>query len=149
MKNFFNPSDTREILDRINRLTPESKPLWGKMTAAQMMAHCSILLRVARGLDKPKRRFLGILLGWAVKETFFGKKPHPKNSPTDKTFIVADQKQFEEEKQILMAHITAFSEGGPAACTTHPNPFFGKLTPEEWANGQYKHVDHHLKQFGI
>jgi hypothetical protein len=149
MKNFFNASDTEEILNRIERLTPETQRLWGKMDVAQMMAHCSILLRIARGLDKPQRRLLGILLGWAVKDSFFGEKAFPKNSPTDKTFIVAHKKTFEDEKQKLIEHIKAFSQGGAAACTTHPNPYFGKLTPEEWAKGQYKHVDHHLKQFGV
>jgi hypothetical protein len=149
MKNFFNASDTEEIINRIGRLTPESQRLWGKMDVSQMMAHCSITLRIARGLDKPKRRLLGILLGWAVKDHYFGEKPFPKNSPTDKTFIVADKKSFEDEKKKLIEHINAFSQGGAVACTTHPNPFFGKLTPQEWAIGQYKHVDHHLKQFGV
>ncbi|MBL7842557.1 MAG: DUF1569 domain-containing protein [Cyclobacteriaceae bacterium] len=149
MKNLFDRNDSQEILNRIEKLTPETQRLWGKMDVAQMLAHCSKLLRIARGLEKPRRSVLGILLGWMVKETFFGAKPHPKNSPTDKTLIVADQKIFEEEKRILTEHIKAFSEGGPERCTTHPNPFFGKLAPEEWARGQYKHLDHHLQQFGV
>ncbi|MFD1127776.1 DUF1569 domain-containing protein [Paenibacillus provencensis] len=31
---------------------------------------------------------------------------------------------------------------------TNPHPFFGKLTSEEWSIGLYKHLDHHLKEFG-
>lgn len=149
MKNLFDPNDAKEILDRIEKLTPTSQRLWGKMDVAQMLAHCTNLLRIARGLEKPKRSVLGFLLGWLVKETFFGAKPHPKNSPTGKALIVAEQKLFEEEKKTLIEHIKAFSEGGPGKCTTHPNPFFGKLKPEEWARGQYKHLDHHLQQFGV
>jgi hypothetical protein len=149
MKNLFNPADTKELLDRIEQLTPETQHRWGKMDVAQMMAHCSILLRIARGIDKPKRRWLGILLGPLVKQSFFGDRPFPKNSPTDRSFIVVDNKRFEEEKQTLISHIQAFSTGGPDACTTHPNPFFGHLTPDEWARGQYKHIDHHLQQFGV
>jgi hypothetical protein len=137
MKTFFTPNDTREILERIDKLTPQTQ------------RHCSILLRIARGLDKPKRRLLGILLGWAVKRDYFGEKPYPKNSYTDPTFKIVDKKIFEEEKQKLIDHITAFSTAGAAGCTTHPNPFFGNLTPDEWAQGQYKHIDHHLKQFGV
>ena len=41
-----------------------------------------------------------------------------------------------------------FVNGGPRVCTTHPHPFFGRLTPAEWAIQQYKHLDHHLRQFG-
>ena len=149
MKNLFNPADANEILTRIEKLTPETQRLWGKMDVAQMLAHCSILLRIARGLNKPKRSVLGILLGWAVKDKFFGEKPHPKNSPTGSNLIVTDSKKFEEEKEKLINHIKTFAAGGPEACTKHPNPFFGKLTPEEWARGQYKHLDHHLQQFGV
>ncbi|MCZ8353782.1 MAG: DUF1569 domain-containing protein [Cyclobacteriaceae bacterium] len=149
MENLFQPVVVNDILYRIEKLNANSQPLWGKMNVAQMMAHCSILLRIARGIDKPKRRFIGFLLGWAVKDLFFGTKPFPKNSKTDPTFIVTNQRDFEREKQILIEHIKAFSTGGPAACTTHPNPFFGKLKPEEWARSQYRHLDHHLKQFGV
>jgi hypothetical protein len=84
-----------------------------------------------------------------VKDSFFGTKPYPKNSKTDPTFIVTNPRDFELEKQILADHIKAFSTGGPGACTTHPNPFFGKLKPEEWARAQFRHLDHHLKQFGV
>jgi len=149
MENLFQPAVANDILNRIEKLNANSQPLWGKMNVAQMMAHCTIVIRIARGLDKPKRRFLGVLLGWLVKDSFFGNKPYPKNSKTDLTFIVANQRDFEREKQILVEHINAFATGGPAACTTHPNPFFGKLTPEEWARGQFRHLDHHLKQFGV
>ena len=149
MKNLFNPTDTQEILSRIERLTPEAQRRWGKMEVAQMLAHCAALLSIARGLDNPKRSWLGVLLGWAVKGKFFGPSPHPKNSPTGSGLVVTDKKHFEEEKKKLIVHIQAFAEGGPEACTRHPNPFFGKLTPEEWAQGQYKHLDHHLQQFGV
>ncbi len=149
MKNLFNPEDAKDVLNRVEKLTPNSQSLWGKMNVAQMMAHCSILLRIARGLDKPARRWLGVLLGWMVKGQFFGEKPYPKNSRTDPTFIVMGKKDFETEKKMLADHIQVFHEGGEAGCTIHPNPFFGKLTPYEWARGQYRHLDHHLKQFGV
>jgi Protein of unknown function (DUF1569) len=149
MKNLFNQQDTAEIIERINRLTPQTRHLWGKMNAAQMLAHCTIIISIARGLKKPNRRRLGILLAWMAKDQFFGEKPYPKDSPTDRTFIVADQHVFEKEKSTLLEPVKAFSSGGEVACTTHPNPFFGKLTPREWAREQYRHLDHHLSQFGV
>jgi hypothetical protein len=149
MKNLFDKKDTEEILHRLDQLTPATQRLWGKMAVAQMLAHCTTVIRIARGLDNPKRSVLGILLGWMVKDSFFGEKPYPKNSATATSFIVANERDFEQEKKILRGHIIAFSDGGPEKCTTHPNPFFGKLRPEEWARGQYRHLDHHLSQFGV
>jgi Protein of unknown function (DUF1569) len=149
MKNLFDKKDSAEILDRIGKLTPETQRLWGKMTVAQMLAHCTIMLRMARGLDKPRRSMLGVLIGWMVKDSFYGDKPYPKNSATGSALIVSDQRDFEQEKKILTEHIIAFSQGGPEKCTTHPNPFFGKLRTDEWAHGQYRHLDHHLSQFGV
>jgi len=46
----------------------------------------------------------------------------------------------------IRVHVTV---AGPAGCTKHPHSFFGKLTPEEWAILSYKHLDHHLRQFGV
>lgn len=149
MKNLFNPSDTKEILARLHQLTPESKALWGKMKVSQMLAHCTKPLRIARGIDNPPRRLIGYLLSWIMKGSFFGEKPYPKNSPTDKDFIISDARDFDAEKKIVIAHIQAFADGGPVKCTKNPNPFFGKLTSAEWARGQYRHLDHHLTQFGV
>jgi hypothetical protein len=44
--------------------------------------------------------------------------------------------------------IDRFAAAGPQGCTTHPHAFFGSLTPDEWAILMYKHLDHHLRQFG-
>ena len=69
--------------------------------------------------------------------------------PTDNSFLVVDQRNFEKEKARLIELVTQFSTGGEAKCTTHPHPFFGKVTPHEWGAGMYKHLDHHLRQFGV
>ena len=45
--------------------------------------------------------------------------------------------------------IDRFAAAGPKGCTTHPHSFFGPLTPDEWAILMYKHLDHHLRQFGV
>jgi len=49
----------------------------------------------------------------------------------------------------LCALIDRFAVGGPQCCTKHPHTFFGQMTPEEWATLMYKHLDHHLRQFGV
>ncbi len=147
MKSIFELEAYQGIIQRIEKLKPGTPNLWGKMKVEQMLAHCCVPLQNAIGLKKTPRSFIGRLLGRFVKESFMGDKPFPKNSPTDKNFIVTDKRDFEKEKQNLLQLVKQFAEGGRAACTTHPHPFFGNLSPEEWGKGTYKHIDHHLRQF--
>ncbi len=149
MNNLFNQSDTYQILERIEKLTPDSQRQWGKMNVAQMLAHCNKSLETAMGLNFIKRLFIGRIISPFVKPMVLGEKPFGKNSPTDKSYVFKDNLKFEEEKSTTIALIKKFFEGGPSQCTTHPHPFFGKFTPEEWAVFQWKHLDHHLRQFGV
>ena len=71
-----------------------------------------------------------------------------RNGPTAKSLVVADERNLEVERKRPCALIDRFATAGPKGCTTHPHTFFGPLTPEEWANLMYKHLDHHLRQFG-
>lgn len=149
MNNLFNPTDVSEILERIEKLTPDSQRQWGKMNAAQMLAHCNKSVETAMGQNFMKRLFIGRIIGTLLKTKVVGAKPFGKNSPTDKSYIFPDNCNFEEEKSKATVSIRKFSEGGPSKCTTYPHPFFGKFTPEEWAVFQWKHLDHHLRQFGV
>jgi len=118
------------------------------MDVAQMMAHCSAAMELALGTLNPPRLFIGRLLGPFVRPMFTNDKPFGRNSPTDKTLIVADARDFARERENLKAKILQFHGGGEARCTRHPHPFFGPLTPQAWSRGMYKHLDHHLRQFG-
>lgn len=149
MKNLFEKSAVEEIENRINQLTPVSQRQWGKMNVDQMLAHCSAALEVAVGMKSPPRIFIGKILGPIVKSNFLGPKPYPKNSPTDKSFIIQDSRDFEKEKQRLLNLIHQFSAGGDEKVTKHPHSFVGKLTPAEWSRSMYKHLDHHLHQFNV
>ncbi len=148
MNNLFNPSDIPEIIKRIEKLNPDSQRLWGKMNVAQMLAHCNMSMETAMGMNNIKRLFIGRIIGTLLKSRVLGEKPFGKNSPTDKSYIFPPDTNFEEQKVKAIASIRKFHEGGPAKCTTHPHPFFGKFTPEQWAVFQWKHLDHHLRQFG-
>ncbi|HET6769059.1 MAG TPA: DUF1569 domain-containing protein [Chitinophagaceae bacterium] len=149
MNNLFSQSDTSQILGRIEKLTPDSQRQWGKMNVAQMLAHCNISLETAMGLNIIKPLLIGRIIGSFLKPKALGEKPFGRNSPTDKSYIFKTDLKFEEEKLATIASVKKFFEGGPAKCTTHPHPFFGKFTPEEWAIFQWKHMDHHLRQFGV
>jgi hypothetical protein len=148
MKNLFNQNDTTEILNRVDNLKPTSQPLWGKMEAAQMLAHCSKVLEMGTGQTNLPRIFIGKILGLLLKKTYSNEKPFKKNSPTDNYCKITGQRNFEAEKQKVKDFIQKFQTGGESKCATHPHPFFGKLTPPEWSIGMHKHLDHHLRQFG-
>lgn len=138
-----------QFLGRVNQLTPASRAQWGKMNASQMMSHCSESLKLAKGETKLKRVFVGYLFGKLAKKSIHNNKDFKKNLPTDKSFVMSIDKDFEKEKQQLIDHLIGFSEGGLTKTTKDAHPFFGKLTPEEWNRLQGKHLDHHLRQFGV
>ena len=148
MKDVFQPAILNEILSRIETLTPTTQRLWGKMDVAQMMAHCSEVLKVAVGDEKPPRAFIGKIIGGFMKPILRNEKPFAKNSPTDPIFKIIKVKNFTNEKAVLIGLLKRFAVGGETNVTTHPHPFFGKLTPAEWSSATYKHLNHHLQQFG-
>lgn len=148
MKNLFQLPDVKDILARIDKLKPDSQRRWGKMDVAQMLAHCAASMEMATGHLVLKRLFIGRVLGPAFKSKYLDETPLGKNSPTDKSFIITDKRVFEQEKARLKKLVQQFADGGTEKCTRHPHSFFGKLTPEQWSIGMYKHLDHHLRQFG-
>jgi transposase InsO family protein len=148
MKNLFERESVEEIISRIDKLQPAAERRWGKMDVAQMMAHCSAAMDMASGRLNMPRVFLGRLLGPFVKPIYTNEKPLSRNSPTAKQLVFSDQRDFAGEQEQLRLKVRQFHEGGEAKCTRHPHPFFGALTPQEWSRGMYKHLDHHLRQFG-
>ncbi len=150
MKNLFDATIASEVKTRLGKLEPHSKRQWGKMTAPQMLAHCTISMRWAAGEAVPDKGPLPVrLIGSLVKPLVFrNDDPLRKNSPTAKSLIISDERDLVEERAKLSQLIDKFSAGGRSGCTKHPHPFFGTMTPEQWAILMYKHLDHHLRQFG-
>ena len=148
MKNLFERETVDEVISRIDTLRPTTPRQWGKMDVAQMLAHCSAAMDMASDRLKLPRRFIGRLLGPFVKPIFTNEKPSSKNDPTSKELVFSNPCDFVREQEQLRIKVRQFHEGGEAKCTRHPHPFFGALTPQEWSRGMYKHLDHHLRQFG-
>jgi hypothetical protein len=149
MKNLFDAAPVKEVKGRIAQLRPDSQRQWGTMTSAQALAHCSVGVEMALGDIKPPRKMIGIAIGWAIKPLALrNDEPMRRNSPTVKELVIQDDRNLVAEKKRLSASIDRFAASGPSSCTTHPHSFFGRLTPQEWAILMYKHLDHHLRQFG-
>ena len=149
MKNLFEPGAVEELKSRLSRLTPKSGRQWGKMSPPQMLAHCAAWMELAAGDTAPPRSLLGYIFGPLAKRSVLKEQPIRRNMPTDKNFIVSDERDFASERKRLMAGIERFAGGGPEKCTKHPHSFFGPMTPQEWARLGYKHLDHHFRQFGV
>ena len=148
MKNLFERETVDEIISRIDKLQPATQRHWGKMDVAQMLAHCSAGMDMASGHLNLPRAFMGRVLGPFVKPIYINEKPFTRNSPTAKELVFSNTCDFLREQEQLRLKVRQFHEGGEAQCTRHPHPFFGALTPQEWSRGTYKHLDHHLRQFG-
>jgi hypothetical protein len=146
IKNLFDPAVKQEITDRISRLSPESERRWGKMDVAQMLAHLQMPMGVAIGTHTLKAN---PLLRWIMplfKKALYDEKPWKPGLPTDKTFIKTGQTfDFDTEKKKLLDMIAGFTEEN---MRNDKHPLFGRLTKEQWSRATWKHLDHHLKQFG-
>ena len=111
-----------------------------------MLAHCQMPPGVAAGKHKLKGSFFIRLIGPLFKRKLYNEEPFKHDLPTDKSFKIADAKDFEYEKQNLIQMINGFSE---TTMSGESHPFFGKLTQEQWSKGTWKHLDHHLQQLGV
>jgi hypothetical protein len=149
MKNLFEPATVTEIQDRIARVRADSQRQWGKMSPSQALEHCARGLEMALGDTLPPRMFIGRILGGFVKPLALGDdKPMKRNSPTAPFLLVREEPEIGAERERLRTLVDRFAKGGAKGCTTHPHTFFGPMTPEQWAILMYKHIDHHLRQFG-
>ncbi len=151
MKDLYDPAVVYELHDRIRRLRPDSARQWGRMNAAQMLAHCTMTMEMALGESEPLPRHpVGRLIGGMVKRSLLVKgKPLGRNARTHPSVLVEGERDFELERRRLDAAIDRFANGGPSVVTRHPHFFFGPMTPQEWSAFTYIHLDHHLRQFGV
>lgn len=149
MTSLFEAAGREALVARIRALRPEQGPQWGTMNSAQMLAHCRVPLESACSDTPMKRSFLGLLLGRLVKNSAVGPKPFKQGLPTDTRFLVETPEGFGEERDALVQALETFGQRGPAPLEGSVHPFFGRLTPEEWDALMVKHLDHHLRQFGV
>jgi len=150
MRNMYDPVDIEDIKARLARMQPDQPPLWGSMTAPQAVAHCARSLEWPVGDRVPPRMFWAGFIGRAIKSKVLGNDaPFRRNSPTSPDLIIKDDRDLNAERTRLLGLIDRFAAQGPDRCTRHPHSFFGPLTAEQWAILTYKHLDHHLRQFGV
>lgn len=147
MKSIFNKEVMQQILQRIDRISPDAKNIWGKMTAYQMVKHCTVSEEMFLGKKVYKRLFIGRLFGKiALKGILKNDAPMKLNNPTHPEFKITGQGDFEGEKQkwkLLLQEYENFSNQG------FVHPFFGKMNTKQIGEYVFKHCDHHLRQFNV
>ena len=149
MKSIFEPDAYNEVLERLDLLNSETKAQWGQMNVAQMLSHCQNPLLVALGRkDLKKPNIIVRLLYKSFKSAMYNDKLWKKNMGTPKEYKVVEDKVFNSEKTALLGLIADFYEERNKK-NWEPHPAFGHFTHDQWGQLQYKHLDHHLRQFGV
>jgi hypothetical protein len=150
MKSLFDSDTHQEVLRRIELLNEQKQPLWGKMKTAEMLNHSQRPLKIANGrmtfTESPNA--IKKLMFKFFKPQLYNDKPIRHNLPTVKDFKVLKYDSFQEEKTRLIECVNEFQKKD---LNLHwpKHPFFGDFTTEQWGKMQYKHLDHHLRQFGV
>ena len=147
MKSLFNTAERNEIIQRISQINENSEALWGKMTAAQMIVHCQAPIKIGVGELKLSSNLIFMILGPIIKKKLMKEEPFEKHLPTHKSFIVKYDPELEAEKQKLIDLVNKLNDKKELLASKHP--IFGKMNAAQWDMLNWKHLDHHLRQFGV
>ncbi len=151
LPDIFDAKVSNAVIQRIEQLQPDMKPIWGSMNAAQMLAHCNVSYEYVfePSKYKPTPGFIKFMLRLLLKNTVVSEKPYKHNSGTGPDFKVPPQQDFEDQKSKIINYIKLVQQMGRHAFEGRSSHSFGVLTAQEWNNMFYKHLDHHLRQFGV
>ncbi|MBK6986418.1 MAG: DUF1569 domain-containing protein [Bacteroidetes bacterium] len=148
--NTFDPKTTETVFARLEKLNYMSKPQWGKMNVAQMLAHLNVTYDLAYDrVQSPANFFVKLMLKLFVKPLVTNDKPYKKNSHTAPVFIITNERDFEKEKSIFIDNVKKTEADGVAFFEGKVSSSFGPMTAKEWSTQFYKHIDHHFTQFGV
>lgn len=150
LPSIFETKTTETILSRLNILTNTTQPLWGKMNAAQMLAHLNVAYDIDSGKIKSETpALMKFMLKLFLKPILVNEKPYKKNSRTAPLFLISSEKDFEKEKKSLIDNILESQNNGREYYEGRESNSVGKMNANEWSNMYYKHIEHHFSQFGI
>jgi len=141
-------ADRARIAERFARLAADTPSRWGRMDVAQMLHHTNEALRMAMGERVCAPRNKRIFRSFPLKHLIFYVLPFPKGAPTAAELAVVTPCDFASEAQRSRELLDRFGTG-PVPDRGPEHPLFGPLSGREWGILQHKHLDHHLRQFGV
>jgi hypothetical protein len=150
LPNIFTSEVSNTIIQRINTLSTTQQALWGTMSVGQMLAHCNVTYEMVFETKHPKPNFfIQLMLKMFVKSKVVSEAPYGQNGQTAPQFIIKETKDFNIEKERLIQYIQKVQQLGEQHFEGKESLSFGPLNKTEWNNMFYKHLDHHLRQFGV
>jgi hypothetical protein len=146
-RSLFEPATRQDVLRRMRSIDPARAPLWGKMSAGKMLAHVNAALAMALGEleTRPKRSPLANPLGRLL---FIYLLPWPRGAPTAPELLAQDASGWDDDLPrfaALLERFAARAQGG----SWPRHPAFGQMNAKQWGDLEFRHVDHHLRQFGV
>nr|WP_262908787.1 hypothetical protein [Chryseobacterium turcicum] len=121
------------------------------MNVSQMLVHCDLILQIAlKKIILPPINFLFKSIGIFVKrEIQIFNNGIPRNMPTFKKVIVNFECNFEEAKNNLLKRLDEYQLASKQHILPNKHELFGKMKEKDWGFMEYKHLNHHLKQFNV
>lgn len=150
MKTIRDEKCRAELSDRLSNLTPESQAAWGRMNVEQMLSHLVQAAELPFTATAPDRSTFA--RRHVIKPLALYILPMPKEI---KTSAEMDQQQdgrkplgIEKDRAIVIEAVNRLGTlPSNHQCLYHP--YFGKISVREWGLITHKHMDHHLRQFGV
>lgn len=137
----------KQFFERIDKLTLEHQPLFGKMNVNQMICHCADFFRMAKGSKKAME------YGQVDPNEIISLAKSGKSAPAPKGFgqVEGDgtkPTRLENDKKILKEYIREFSKLSDQYNYAE-HPYFGQLNKKRWTGLAIYHLNHHLRQFQV
>jgi hypothetical protein len=150
-KSLHNKKNFDEIIERISHLSVNSQRKWGKMNAAQMLCHCDLIVQIAlKKIELPKINFLFRMIGiFTKKEIQIFNNGIPHNMPSFQKVIVNFECDFEKSKISLVNTLHEYWKASKKGNLAKDHALFGVMKEKDWGFLEYKHLNHHLKQFNV
>ena len=146
MKSIWQDESRQQLTDRVGRLVSDRRAEWGTFTAPKMICHLADSLKMAMGDLKVASKRLPIRYP-PLKQLIIYVAPFPKGAPTAPELLARKPKAYADDLADVQALL---ARAGSARTTgTWPeHPAFGALSKRAWGVLIYRHMDHHLRQFG-